>query len=29
MTGMYWLGSALTLGLLVYLVVALMRAEDF
>jgi K+-transporting ATPase KdpF subunit len=29
MVGMYWLGGAVTLLLLVYLVIALMRAEDF
>jgi K+-transporting ATPase KdpF subunit len=27
--GMYWLGAAVSLGLLVYLVAALVRAEDF
>jgi len=29
MYGMYWLGGAVTLLLLVYLVIALVRAEDF
>ena len=29
MYGMYWLGGAVALGLFVYLVVALVRAEDF
>ncbi len=29
MYGMYWLGGAVALGLLIYLVVALVRAEDF
>ena len=29
MYGMYWLGAALTLFLLVYLVIALIRAEEF
>ena len=29
MAGMYWLGGAVSLGLLIYLVVALVRAEDF
>ena len=29
MYGMYWLGGAVTLLLFVYLVVALVRAEDF
>ncbi|MEP7299272.1 MAG: K(+)-transporting ATPase subunit F [Burkholderiales bacterium] len=29
MVGMYWLGGAVTLLLLVYLVIALVRAEDF
>jgi K+-transporting ATPase KdpF subunit len=29
MSGMYWLGGAVTLLLLVYLIVALVRAEDF
>ena len=28
MYGMYWLGGAVTLALLVYLVIALVRAED-
>ena len=27
--GMYWLGAAVSIGLLVYLVYALVRAEDF
>jgi K+-transporting ATPase KdpF subunit len=27
--GMYWLGGAVSVGLLIYLVVALVRAEDF
>jgi len=29
MYGMYWLGGAVTALLLVYLVIALVRAEDF
>ena len=29
MYGMYWLGGGVTLLLLVYLVIALVRAEDF
>ena len=29
MYGMYWLGGAVALSLFVYLVVALVRAEDF
>ena len=29
MYGMYWLGGAITLLLFVYLVIALVRAEDF
>lgn len=29
MYGMYWLGGAVTLLLVVYLVIALVRAEDF
>ena len=29
MYGMYWLGGAVTLALFIYLVVALLRAEDF
>ena len=29
MYGMYWLGGAVALLLLVYLVIALVRAEDF
>lgn len=29
MVGMYWLGAAVTLFLLVYLVIALFRAEEF
>ena len=29
MYGMYWLGGAVTLLLFVYLVVALVRAEEF
>jgi K+-transporting ATPase KdpF subunit len=29
MYGMYWLGAAVTLFLLVYLVIALFRAEEF
>ena len=29
MFGMYWLGGAVSVGLLVYLVIALVRAEDF
>ena len=29
MNGMYWLGGAVTLLLFVYLVIALVRAEDF
>ena len=29
MDGMYWLGGAVTLLLLVYLVIALVRAEEF
>ncbi len=29
MVGMYWLGAAVTLFLLVYLVIALVRAEEF
>ncbi len=29
MNGMYWLGGAVSLALFVYLVVALVRAEDF
>ena len=29
MVGMYWLGGAVALLLFVYLVVALVRAEDF
>jgi K+-transporting ATPase KdpF subunit len=29
MYGMYWLGAAVTLFLLAYLVVALFRAEEF
>ena len=29
MYGMYWLGGAVTLLLFVYLIVALVRAEDF
>ena len=29
MYGMYWLGCAVTLLLFVYLVIALVRAEDF
>jgi K+-transporting ATPase KdpF subunit len=29
MPGMYWLGGAVALGLFSYLVVALVRAEDF
>lgn len=29
MTWLYWLAGAATFGLLVYLVVALIRAEDF
>jgi K+-transporting ATPase KdpF subunit len=29
MYGMYWLGGAVTLGLFVYLVIALCRAEEF
>ena len=29
MYGMYWLGGAVALGLFVYLVIALVRAEDF
>jgi K+-transporting ATPase KdpF subunit len=29
MYGMYWLGGAVTVLLLVYLVIALVRAEDF
>ena len=29
MVGMYWLGGAVTLLLLFYLVIALVRAEDF
>ena len=27
--GMYWLGGGVAIGLFVYLVVALVRAEDF
>jgi K+-transporting ATPase KdpF subunit len=27
--GMYWLGGAVAFGLLAYLVIALVRAEDF
>jgi K+-transporting ATPase KdpF subunit len=27
--GMYWLGAAVSVGLLAYLVVALVHAEDF
>ena len=27
--GMYWLGAAVGIGLLVYLVTALVRAEEF
>ena len=29
MYGMYWLGASVTVFLLVYVVVALVRAEDF
>jgi K+-transporting ATPase KdpF subunit len=29
MYGMYWLGGAVSCGLLIYLVIALVRAEDF
>jgi K+-transporting ATPase KdpF subunit len=29
MYGMYWLGGAVTVLLFVYLVIALVRAEDF
>jgi K+-transporting ATPase KdpF subunit len=29
MVGMYWLGGAVTLLLFVYLVIALVRAEEF
>jgi len=29
MYGLYWFGGAVTLLLLVYLVIALVRAEDF
>ena len=29
MYGMYWLGASVSVFLLVYLVVALVRAEDF
>lgn len=29
MNGMYWLGGAVTALLFVYLVIALVRAEDF
>ena len=29
MYGMYWLGASVTLFLLVYLVIALLRAEEF
>ncbi len=29
MYGMYWLGASVTACLLVYLVIALVRAEDF
>ena len=29
MAGMYWLGGAVSLFLLVYLVIALVRAEEF
>lgn len=29
MTGLYWLAGAVSLGLLVYLVYALLKAEDF
>ena len=29
MYGMYWLGGTVTVLLLVYLVIALVRAEDF
>ena len=29
MYGMYWLGGAVALALFMYLVVALVRAEDF
>ena len=29
MDGMYWIGGAVTLLLLIYLVIALWRAEDF
>ena len=29
MYGMYWLGGAVTLALFVYLVIALVRAEEF
>ena len=29
MDGMYWLGGAVTLLVLVYLVIALVRAEEF
>ncbi len=29
MAGMYWLGGAVTLLLFVYLLIALVRAEDF
>ena len=29
MYGMYWLGAAVTVLLFVYLVIALVRAEDF
>ncbi len=29
MSGLYWLGSAVTLALFIYLLVALVRAEDF
>lgn len=29
MNGLYWLGGVVTLALFVYLIVALVRAEDF
>jgi K+-transporting ATPase KdpF subunit len=29
MSGLYWLGSAVALALFIYLLVALVRAEDF
>ena len=29
MSGIYWLGGVVTLALLIYLIAALVRAEDF